>query len=232
MATVKTKASRSAKKSPTKKNVTESYNKPKLYQGKQYTGMAVGRTITWQYDPGIWKDIKVTPDQWDITFNVTKRRRGEAPEGSGAAVGTGYHWLIIGHQFVEKLNADDYTTRLVGMKFKLAHKRADKDKWSATGPTQHKQLIRILKNVIAGLEQNPEMMIPVQLNFEYRNKSYTGVGIPIMSSCHDNNCYELDITLNDKHLGILKCGAKGWRISGVAQGLVNTIGAIVHDWYE
>ena len=47
-------------------------------------------------------------------------------------VGTEYHWFIIAHQNVRKLTANEYSTSMTGMKFKVAHKRAETDKWSAS----------------------------------------------------------------------------------------------------
>jgi len=38
---------------------------------------------------------------------------------------------IIAHQIVSKLNVNDYSTSMTGLKSKLAHKRADKETWSA-----------------------------------------------------------------------------------------------------
>ena len=111
--------------------------------------MRVGRGHKWTYDPGVWTEKKVTPDQWEIHYAVTKRRVGRAPEGSGVPVGTGYHWYILAHQNVTKLNANDYTTSLTGMKFKLAHRRADKGTWSASVQAQRRRLIKILKEVSA-----------------------------------------------------------------------------------
>jgi len=32
------------------------------------------------------------------------------------------HWLIVAHQYVEKIDEDTYSTKLVGHKYKLAHK--------------------------------------------------------------------------------------------------------------
>lgn len=119
-----------------KKDVSYSYEKFKEFGGKQYTGMQVGRSHKWFYDKGEWKETKITPDIWRIFYSVTKRRAGKAPPGSGVPVGTGYNWYIMAHQHVKKLNANDYTTILTGLKFKIAHKRADKDKWSATTVTQ------------------------------------------------------------------------------------------------
>jgi hypothetical protein len=47
---------------------------------------------------------------WEISYAVTKRRAGKAPEGSGVPVGTEYNWYILAHQNVRKRNANDYTT--------------------------------------------------------------------------------------------------------------------------
>lgn len=46
---------------------------------------------------------------------------------------------------VEKLDADTYITSLTGLKYKLAHKRAGNEKWSALPPTQRKHLVRFLR---------------------------------------------------------------------------------------
>ena len=43
----------------------------------------------------------------------------------------------------------------VGHKFKLAHKRADKDTWSASVAAQRKRLVKILKQMIFDLEHAP-----------------------------------------------------------------------------
>src|SRR5262245_61300719 len=118
--------------------------------------MKVGRGHKWYYDKGEWKETKITPDEWQINYAVKKRRAGKAPEGSGVPVGTEYHWYILAHQNVTKLNANDYSTSLTGAKFKLAHKRADQDKWSASTRAQRRRLIKILQNMIAELEQQAE----------------------------------------------------------------------------
>ena len=71
-----------------KKNASISYSRFKEFEGKKYTGMKVGRTHKWYYDKGEWKEKKLTPDKWQFNYNVTKRRAGNAPEGSGVPVGT------------------------------------------------------------------------------------------------------------------------------------------------
>src|SRR3954467_13608401 len=133
-----------------------SYNEFKEYEGRRYTGMKIGRSHNWIYDAGQWTEKKITPDLWQISYAVTKRRKGKAPEGSGVPVGTAYHWYIVAHQNVEKLNANDYTTSLAGLKFKVAHMRADSGKWSATPKTQRKRMIKFLREVIVDLEREPE----------------------------------------------------------------------------
>ena len=130
----------------------DSYDRFKTYEGRRYTGMKIGRSHKWYYDQGEWKEKKLTPDLWEISYAVTKRRAGRAPEGSGVPVGTEYHWYILAHQHVRKLNANDYTTSLAGLKFKVAHKRADTEKWSATPKTQRKRMIKFLQDVIADLQ--------------------------------------------------------------------------------
>ena len=140
-------------KNAAESDVAATYNAYKEFEGKRYTGMKVGRSHRWVYDPGDWKETKVTPDRWQIHYAVTKRRAGKAPEGSGVPVGTSYHWYILAHQNVTKLNANDYSTSMTGMKFKLAHKRADSGKWSASDAAQRRHLIKILQEVVSDLEQ-------------------------------------------------------------------------------
>jgi hypothetical protein len=42
-----------------------------------------------------------------------------------------------------------------GVKYKLAHKRSDKNAWNITDKTQRNHLIKILKQYIKELEQEP-----------------------------------------------------------------------------
>jgi len=133
-----------------------SYNEFKDYEGQRYTGMKIGRSHKWYYDQGEWKEKKITPDLWQIGYAVSKRRAGRAPEGSGVPVGTEYHWYIVAHQNVTKQTANDYTTSLTGLKFKIAHKRADSGKWSATPRTQRKRMIAFLRSVLTELEKQSD----------------------------------------------------------------------------
>ena len=214
------------KRTPTK--VAASYETIKNYNGKQYVGMQIGRSHKWYYDKGEWKDKKITPDLWEIRYAVTKRRAGKAPKGSGAPVGTGYHWYIMAHQEVIKLNADDYSTVLSGLKYKVAHKRAAKGNWSASVPTQRKTLLKFLKEMVAQLEKEP-----VPIKFTYKDVEYKGEGVPVPGACSNGVCYDLDINLNGRHVGMLHRLKNSWKIEGVDdEKFVNAIGDVVTLWYE
>lgn len=141
------------KKSEAQRDVAATYNEFKSFEGKKYTGMKIGRSHRWNYDAGEWKEKKVTPDKWEFDYAVTKRRAGKAPEGSGVPVGTEYHWYIAAHQNVKKLNANDYVTSMSGVKFKIAHKRAENAKWSAGERAQRQRLIKFLRELVEELER-------------------------------------------------------------------------------
>ena len=214
------------KRTPTK--VAASYEAVKNYNGKQYVGMQIGRSHKWYYDKGEWKDKKITPDLWEIRYAVTKRRAGKAPKGSGAPVGTGYHWYIMAHQEVIKLNADDYSTVLSGLKYKVAHKRAAKGNWSASVPTQRKTLLKFLKEMVAQLEKEP-----VPIKFTYKDVEYKGEGVPVPGACSNGVCYDLDINLNGRHVGMLHRLKNSWKIEGVEdEKFIDAIGDVVTLWYE
>jgi len=132
-----------------------SYDQVKEYNGKRYTGMRVGRSHTWRYDAGEWKERKVTPDRWEFRYAVVKRRAGHAPEGSGAPLGTSHHWYIVADQVVTKLDANSYMTEMVGHKLKVAHRRAGQSSWNASERTQRKQLVKLLRELADDLESRP-----------------------------------------------------------------------------
>lgn len=224
----KATAAKRPSKKEAKKGLSKSYNEFKEFEGEQYTGMKVGRGHKWYYDKGEWKETKITPDLWEISYAVTKRRAGKAPEGSGVPIGTEYHWYILAHQNVRKLSANDYTTSLTGLKFKLAHKRADSDNWNASAKTQKKRLVKLLREFITQLEKEP-----VPIKFEYKGEIYRGGAMPITQTCVDSVCSELDVTINDKHFGIIKRMKNGWKIDGVTdQEMVDQIGEEISDWYD
>ena len=70
------------------------YDQFKMHEGRRYTGMKIGRGHKWKYDADDWTEKKVTPDKWEFQYSVVKRRKGRAPEGSGAPVGTAYNWYV------------------------------------------------------------------------------------------------------------------------------------------
>ncbi len=138
------------------KQPTHSYDRFKRHGGKAYSGMEVGHSHRWLYDQGEWRERKLSPDEWEIYYETVKRRTAHAPDESGAPIGTEYNWLIVTHQRVDKLDANSYMTRMEGKKFKIAHKRAGKDAWSATEKSQRKKVIQFLEKMIDELKQADE----------------------------------------------------------------------------
>jgi hypothetical protein len=131
------------------------YNAIKEYNGKKYTGMSVGGKHSWNYDNGIWKEIKVTPDQWKFTFASLKSRTHQAPVGTGALTGTEFHWYIIADQKVVKLNENDYETKMKGFKVKIGHKRPNWNQWSYKykHESYEDKIIQILEDAIERLKK-------------------------------------------------------------------------------
>ena len=130
------------------------YNDLKESGGRVYTGMPVGGEHAWVYPRGIWQERKLDPDRWTFTFSSLKTRARSAPEGSGAVIGTGYHWFLIAHQRVRKRDKDSYETFMEGVKFKIAHRRPHWHHWSTEYPDQEperEKLIRILEEELARL---------------------------------------------------------------------------------
>src|SRR5690606_11431027 len=79
-----------------------SFDRIKRHEGGGYSGMQIGRSHKWNYDQGEWRERKLSPDDWEIFYQTTKRRAAKAPTDSGAPLGTEYNWLIVAHQRVEK----------------------------------------------------------------------------------------------------------------------------------
>ena len=135
-----------------RQNISKGYNEYKEFEGRKYTGMKVGGTHQWNYERGEWREKKTAPDKWEFTYATNKRRAWNAPEGSGVPVGTEYHWYVLAHQNVRKLDANSYTTSMTGLKYKLAHKRVGKERWSSTENAQRERVIQILEELIAQLK--------------------------------------------------------------------------------
>jgi len=160
---------------------TASYDAIKEFEGRKYTGMRVGGSHSWYYQRGEWDETKVAPDKWQFTYTSNKLRKWGAPEGSGAPVGTEYHWYILAHQNALKLSANEYSTSMMGMKYKLAHRRADGKEWSANERAQLRRLIAILEENVVRLrhelgEANEERKAePVVVTTRKRRKESTGV---------------------------------------------------------
>jgi hypothetical protein len=131
----------------------------KTYQGQVYSGMSIGGTHVWEYPRGVWEERKVAPDRWVFSFQSGKKRARKAPEGSGALPGTQYHWFILAHQRVRKVDQDTYETVMEGVKYKGAHKRPYWRRWSTDYPDHEPEreiLIRILEEYLAELKEGTQ----------------------------------------------------------------------------
>lgn len=131
------------------------YDDLKEFGGRVYTGMPVGGEHLWVYPDGSWRERKLSPERWAFTFTSLKKRARSAPEGSGVPVGTGYHWFILAHQRVRKLDNDTYETAMEGVKYRVAHRRPHWRRWSTEYPDSEPEreiLIRILEEQLAELK--------------------------------------------------------------------------------
>jgi len=135
---------------------TVAYDDLKEFRGQVYTGMPIGGTHVWEYPHGVWQERKVAPDRWVFSFLSEKKRARRAPEGSGALPGTQYHWFILAHQRVRKVDENTYETVMEGVKYKVAHRRPHWRGWSTEYPDQEPEreiLIRILEEQLAELKR-------------------------------------------------------------------------------
>jgi hypothetical protein len=74
---------------------------------------------------------------------------------------------------------------------------------------------------------------PFRLELNYRGKHYLGTAHPLVDTCHDGICEQLEIHLNGKRLGILKWEKKRWIMEEIKeQSLVEKLGELIIDWYE
>jgi hypothetical protein len=136
------------------------YSDEKSYGSAKYHGMKVGGLHNWTYPDGQWTERKLEPDRWEVTFTSLKRRNRRAPSNSGAEVGSGYHWLIVAHQWVDKLDANTYATQLEGTKYLIAFKKPDWPVWNTQFKNQKRRAkdkaIAALQDVIKRLEASAE----------------------------------------------------------------------------
>ncbi|WAO95591.1 Hypothetical protein NCS54_01322300 [Fusarium falciforme] len=147
------------------------YNALKSFNGQVYSGMAVGGSHTWNYDQGVWHEVKEEPDMWKIDYKTNKRRAKTAPKGSGAPLGTEYHWLIVAHQYVKKIDANTYETNLTGSKYKLAHKAAASKSWSInTVKGQREREIELLEDAKRRVQGLPPVLASEKVKVDNHEK--------------------------------------------------------------
>jgi hypothetical protein len=98
---------------------------------------------SWRIRNGEWTEKKVAPDRWEFTFSAPQRRAVAARPGSGAPVGTEFHWLIVAQQDVRKMDDDTYGASMTGLKFRIA----------PSDRSHRRRLIRILEELISDLSR-------------------------------------------------------------------------------
>lgn len=117
---------------------------------------------------------------------------------------------------------------MTGLKYKLSHKRADKEKWNSTTKTQRKHLINFLKEIIEGLEKEP-----IIFEFDYKEKTYSVEAAPVAQTCFDDGCMQFEITLDEDYVGIIQRQKNGWKMEQLKDmRLVNAIGKEILQWYK
>ena len=73
----------------------------------------------------------------------------------------------------------------------------------------------------------------VPIDIIYQGIRYKGDAKPIPSSCREEVCFDLDIILNGKSIGVIHLTMDGWKAEKEAdQGLINAIGEEIFLWYE
>lgn len=134
-------------------NAQKKYDALKQHGDNKYTGMRIGGSHKWHYDNGLWKENKVAPDLWDISFKCRKSRSHNAPKNTGAARGSKFHWFIVADQIAEKMDANSYKTNMTGLKFKVGHKRPYWKTWSYNYPGQKNRKEKIIEILERALKQ-------------------------------------------------------------------------------
>ncbi|MEA3200296.1 MAG: hypothetical protein QOE90_1724 [Thermoplasmata archaeon] len=145
--------------------------------GAKYVGAPIGLTHEWEY-AGRWRETKLAPDRWTMAFRAMKRRHVGAPIGSGAKQDSGFYWLIVATQRARKVDANAYTTMMEGVKWKLAHKRADRAVWSHEyrgAATMRQRTILALRSTLAGLEREEALGVAER---DLGQLSFSGIDLP------------------------------------------------------
>lgn len=73
----------------------------------------------------------------------------------------------------------------------------------------------------------------VPIDIIYKGVRYIGRAIPLPSSCKEEVCFDLEIILNGKAIGIIHSTIDGWKAEkDTDQGLIDAIGNEIFLWYE
>ena len=95
-------------------------------------------------------------------------------------------------------------------------------------PRKKKRLIKLMQELIAQFQKEP-----IPLEFEYNGEVFKGEAIPVPATCVNGFCSELEVTIHDKHIGIIKKLTRQWKIDGAEDPkFVNAIGEQIQQWFE
>lgn len=99
---------------------------------KKRKGMKIGGKHHWKYHtkPGDWKETKIAPGLWKISYYQTKGRKGyHAKKGQGFPKGGKLHWYIKAHQYAIKTGPNTYKVHMTGYKKQIGWKPPKTKKW-------------------------------------------------------------------------------------------------------
>ena len=79
--------------------------------------------------------------------------------------------------------------------------------------------------MIADLENEP-----LELEFIFKETEIKAEAMPISATCHEGLCMEFDISISNRHLGIIKRRKSGWKMDNAPdQKLINAIGKAIEN---
>jgi hypothetical protein len=126
----------------------------KEHRGVEHSGSNVGANRSWAA-AGRWQEVKVGAEKWGFKWEGSQVRLGsQAPAGSGADLGSEFHYLVLGHQFVRKADSNTYESRLAGSKYQIGHKRPGWLLWSHEYPGMESERDRI-ERILSREARNP-----------------------------------------------------------------------------
>jgi hypothetical protein len=71
---------------------------------------------------------------------------------------------------------------------------------------------------------------PLNFEFEYKGATVKGEAMAIPQTCHEGVCFEYDVFINNRHLGIIKRRKSGWKMDNAQdEKFINAIGKAIES---